>query len=431
MYPRILIIGRVAWTKDESTLSGIFKGYPSDRLAYVCIETREPDLSHCKQHFQISETAMIRRFWNWKVKTGSKIVESSGAINKKNERQERQMLSTVRSHRSIWLLFLRELLWCVGYWKSKELKQFVMDFAPDVVFCVGDPLPLMNRLQCFIATSAKKPATMFFMDDIWTYKSCHGTLQHIYRHLLRRQVKPLVQICQAHFAISPKMMREYDKQFGIKCSLLTKGIETNQNVLRRGAVHSPIAMVYTGNLLYGRLKTLTIMASAIRQMNEGVGSTQAILHIYTQTQLSEQDVIELEQGGASILHKSVPYAQLQQVYNQSDVVLFVESLEERYRHIAWLSFSTKLTDYMGSGKCIFAIGDAETAPIEYLRETDIAIVCTSYDEIPQQLTEIIGHNDLIHEKAKMAFDYGQQYHSIEVMSQRLKTVLTDIIHKEA
>ena len=45
-----------------------------------------------------------------------------------------------------------------------------------------------------------------------------------------------------------------------------------------------------------------------------------------------------------------------EIQENADVVVFVESLEKEHRLVARLSFSTKLTDYFASGKCIFALG---------------------------------------------------------------------------
>lgn len=60
MKPKILIVGRVAWTAEHSTLCSVFKDYPADRLAYICIESKTPDFSKCANHLQISELLMVK-----------------------------------------------------------------------------------------------------------------------------------------------------------------------------------------------------------------------------------------------------------------------------------------------------------------------------------------------------------------------------------
>lgn len=424
--PRILIVGRVAWTANESTLPGIFNGFPSDRLAYICIETRQPDLSKCGSHFQISETAMLRRLFKWNTKTGQAVTVTDSVINKTNERQEQAILSRVRAHRSVSYLYMRELLWLIGGWKTRALKEFVSEFQPDVVFCVGDPLPLMNRLQRYVLKKAKVPGAIFIMDDIYSSSNRKKLSHRFYRWLLRQEVRPLIKLCSAHFAISPKMKQEYDELFGIDCEILTKGIEHHE--LPLDSVHSPIALVYTGNLLYGRKKTLETIAKTIAKINEE-GDNVAFLNIYTQTVVPEEQRDLLEIGGASKLYGPVTYSELPSIYNDSDIVLFVESLDERYKHVARLSFSTKLTDYMASGRCIFAVGASDIAPIEYLRESNMAMTCSSENEIEDKLKQLLANSEKITEYAHAAAKQGIEYHDARLMHERLYNALVSIICK--
>lgn len=423
-YPKVLIIGRSAWTKNNSALSGVFNGYMADRLAYICIETREPSLDKCEQHFQISETAMIKKLLNWKIRTGNVVSITQAAINHTNEKQEQIILRNVRSHRSIVYLFLRELLWWFGGWRSKELNSFIDAFQADVVFCLGDPLPLMNRLQRYVIDRCKKPGVIFMMDDIYSYTTCKQLSKKMYRWLLRRQVIPLIKKCKAHFAISPKMKNECDMLFGTNCVILTKGIDCFAKPLQH--VHFPIVLVYTGNLLYGRLYTLSVIANTIRRINEA-GDIKALLHVYTQTELDDKQRAMIDIPEVSKLHKPVAYSDLNGIYETSDIVLFVESLQEQYKYIARLSFSTKITDYLACGRCIFAVGAENIAPIEYLKSAGIAITCSNYDEIEEQLRLLLSKKDKIVELANCSSEYGKRFHNSNVMRDRLQTTINSLV----
>ena len=99
--------------------------------------------------------------------------------------------------------------------------------------------------------------------------------------------------------------------------------------------------------------------------------------------------------------------------------MFVESLEKKYKYTARLSFSTKITDYLKSGKCIFAIGDKDIAPIDYFNHYDSAVTATSYDEIGAKLTKIIENPDIIKKYSKKAFECGKDNHNKESQKQIL------------
>lgn len=419
-YPKVLIVGRIAWNASHSTLSSIFENYPADKLAYICIETQEPDFSRCANHYQISEIALIKRIFKWRTSTGHRRLPSKSTHEELSlEQTEASTMGWVRCHRSSLFLYLREILWRLGGWKTKELDIFINNFAPDVLFFLGDPLPLMCRLERYILNKTKLPAAIFMMDDIWSYESDSSLL----RYLLRREVKRLIPACNAHFAISPKMKEEYDKTFGINCMILTKGIDARVKPLQQ--VHIPITLVYTGNLNYGRLYSLAAITNTIEKINDS-GAPKVVLNIYTQTNLSEKERALLDKPGVCQLLKPVPYSELPEIYEQSDIVLFVESLQDRYKHVARLSFSTKLTDYLGCGRCIFAVGAEDIAPIEYLRNAEIAVTCGSTDEIEEKLNDLLSNPDMITRMAGKSLDYGKLYHSSRLMQERLYTTLVNI-----
>ena len=410
-FPRILIIGRVAWTKDESTLSSIFKAYPADKLAYICIETREPDFTKCANHFQISETALIKNLFNPKIKTGRKCESKVSSIPSQNEKTEKKVLGWVRKHRSIIFLYARELLWRFNGWKSKELSYFINSFSPDILFFIGDPLPLMNRFQRYILKETKLPSCIFMMDDIYSYKS---TSRILYRYLLRRQTKKLIPACKTHFAISELMKEEYDKIFGINCKILTKVVNFSSNKPNFGKINSPIKFTYTGKLIYGRDKTLEEIARAIYNNNKKA-ENKAELHIYTQSHLTNKQQKALSIPECSFVHPPVPYSKVKEIIADSDIVIFAESLEKKYKYTARLSFSTKLADYLGSGKCIFAVGAKDIAPIIYLSKNNAAMICDNYNDLEVSCMHLTANKLLIAEYAKNAYTLGKTKHNYNTM----------------
>lgn len=87
------------------------------------------------------------------VKTGGSVIanhEIISVINEVDKKKEQKFMSFVRKHRFYIFLFLRELLWSFNGWKTKGLVNFIEEVNPDCVFVMGDPLPLMNRLQNYI-----------------------------------------------------------------------------------------------------------------------------------------------------------------------------------------------------------------------------------------------------------------------------------------
>ena len=87
-------------------------------------------------------------------------------------------------------------------------------------------------------------------------------------------------------------------------------------------------------------------------------------------------------------------------------------------NIAKLSFSTKITDYLANGKCIFAIGRDFIAPIDYFVRNDSAIVATSKEEIKEKLLYIINNPDVIAEYSRKAYDCAVRNHEKGMVDKR-------------
>ena len=104
-------------------------------------------------------------------------------------------------------------------------------------------------------------------------------------------------------------------------------------------------------------------------------------------------------------------------------MLFAEAISGKSSLTARLSFSTKITDYFRSGKCIFAVGNPDIAPIEYLKYEDAALVACNKKNIKEQFIKIINNPDIISEYSKKAYDCGQKNHDIKAIKELLFNTL--------
>lgn len=392
--PKVLILSRDVWDDSKgtsSTLSNLFEDYDPDKLAHVYIETIAPKTKCCHRFFQISEFSLIHKIYKWRTKTGHAF-DTKGQVqavtDDKIAEQEASTMQYVRGHRSIWLSFAREILWAFNGWKSKELKQFVQDFNPDVIWMDGSPLPLMNRLYNYVLKIAKRPAVIFMQDDVYTYESCGSKWSSkLYKWLLRNKVRKVVRQCDDMFVISPKMKKEYDTIFGVNSTVITKGIDVDKLPPISHEIHNPIRLVYLGQVIYGRIYSLISIAEALRKINADGIKMQ--LFVYTNNQLSEEEKKRLLVKDSVFLMPSVPYSEVPRVMAENDVVVFVESFKAAFCKVARLSFSTKICDYLSSGNCVFAVGPADIAPMEYFKNEDAAIVANLREEIEQKLVILL------------------------------------------
>lgn len=426
-FPKILIVSRGVWNDNSTsnTLTNIFSNYPSEQLAQIYIETKKPNTRHCNSFFQISEYSLIKKIFRWKTKTGQR-VDAHYVDDQDIAKKEASTMDYVREHRRYIYTILREFLWLLNGWKSKELKQFIIDENPDVIWLSGSPLILMNRLSRYVVKTAGKPYCIFEMDDVYSYKHNGWNLvKYLYRFFLRKNVKKLIKGASQLFVISPKMKKEYDSIFGTNSIVLTKGIDFSSVTYHSYVAHHPIQMVYMGQVIYDRLSSLEYIGKALDEINEDEKEKQIVLNIYTNNPIEIHKKESMEKMGNMIFHDPVPYSEVKNVIEQNDVVVFVESLKEQFKDIARLSFSTKITDYLASGKCIFAVGPKDIAPIEYFKDNDAAIVANDYDSIKEQLHKLLVP-EMVEGYSKKAFLCGKANHDKAMLDRIVFGRITEI-----
>ena len=419
--PKILVVSTNAWRDNTgiNTLIEFFKCWDNDRIAQIYAKSALPKTSVCNKFFRISENAVMKSVLKRNLKTGMEVQNETTVsdIDEKATNEEKKLYAHGGKKASLILSVCRELVWWIGKWKTKELDKFIEDFDADVLYIPVYPTIYMGRLQKYIIKKTGKPVVSYLADDNYTYKSISkNPLAVMHRFFLRRYIKFIVENSSQLMVIAPKQKEEYDSIFGTDSVIMTKGIDFSQIPFEEKPHNKPIKMVYTGKLIIGRWLSLAKIAEAFADINKE--ETKIELDIYTTDVLSQEQDKALNRNGCAV-KGALKLDEVQSVQKQADVLVFVESLEEKFKYTARLSFSTKITDYLKNGKCVFAIGDKEIAPVDYFNRYDSAVTATNYDEIGQKLKMLVENPELISEYSKKAYECGKEHHSIELMNKTL------------
>lgn len=419
LIPKVLVVSTNAWRDNTgiNTLIEFFKCWDSDRIAQIYTKTLLPSTTVCHKFFRISENAVLKSFLGKSVVTGMQVENEKANANMDiSVQKEQKLYSSHRGKRTREFMSLcREIVWKFGKWKTDELNQFLDEYNADVLYIPVYPTIYMGRIQKYIIKYTNKPVVSYLADDNYTYKSVNkNPIAFIQRYILRKYVKFIVEKSCQVMVIAPKQKEEYDRLFGIDSVVMTKGIDFEE--FHHSILNKPIKMVYTGKLIIGRWKSLAAIAEAMGRFN---GKKKLIeLDIYTTDVLSKEQKKALNCNGCSV-KGALSLEQVKEVQKKADILVFVESLEKKYKNTARLSFSTKITDYLKSGKCIFAVGDKEIAPIDYFNRYDSAITASSYNEIIEKMEIIVKNPDIIQEYGKKGYDCGVEHHQREKMNKLL------------
>lgn len=417
-FPKVLVVSTNAWRDNTgiNTLIEFFRCWEKSCIAQVYTKTTMPHTQVCDCFFRISESAVVKSVLHRFIQTGQEVRNTVPTSDKEGIAEQQFYTSPKGKWVRRVLSYAREAAWFLGKWKTKELDVFIEQFDADVLFLPVYPTIYMGRIQKYIMKKTGKPVVVYLADDNYSYKPVgFGLFALLHRYLLRYYVRFIVKHASRVLVIAPKQQEEYRNVFGVESEVLTKGIDLPEN-FTPASLHTPIRMVYTGKLIIGRWRSLAAIAEAMDKINKD--EVKVTLDIYTTDSLTAAQKQKLNRNGCRV-KGAIPLSEVKKVQQEADIVVFVESLESAYKHAARLSFSTKITDYLRSGKCIFAIGDTDIAPIDYFKRYDSAVTACSYAEIESALKQMIETPDLISRYAQRAYDCGREHHSRDKMNNLL------------
>ncbi len=409
---KILIISISAWNSKvgADTWPMLVGGLNPDNVASISLREEAPDSLACNNYFVLSENKVIKSIFKRKIKTGRRVERCSSEENVSIDLAEHNLrYQKMGKKRGFFGLFAREVIWKLGKWKTKELDEFIESFNPDVILYSMDGYIHLNRICRYVKNKTGAKSIGFFVDDNFTYKQSNRFGLKMFRFLQRRSLKKLAKQTDAFWAITDMTKKEADEFFGIDCTVVTKPLKKDA-IYQDWQVNEPIRVLYTGNLQIGRDRSLIKVVEAIKEVNEEKNFFQ--LDVYTKTQLSD-DIKKQLDCGFCVLHDPVPQSEILKIQEQADILLFLEDVDGPDARTARLSFSTKITDYLASGKCIFAVGCMDTAPMQYFLKNQAAIIATTLTEMIEKFKAILENKNLLAEYAKQACECGNRNHKKE------------------
>ena len=416
----VLVITDVLWRDDNgvgNSYSNIFNGIESASFANICCQCGRSENNVSKVCFQISETTLVKNLNNRQISSGN--VEKKDTATSNTVSKENRFLVKIKKSRLQIFFWLRNFIWKIGKWKSKELREFIDDFKPDIIFAQVQDKMYLNNLVRYVKDYTNKPLFLYAWDDVYSLKQfSFSPLFWIDRFFQRRSIRKLVKKCEILYTISEEQKLEYAKTLKAHTELLYKGYDFNDDTLKVDKqVNSPIKILYTGNLYSGRYKTLKKFCKELNFINQS--GQVANLEIYSATPLSKKQKEKLNYINSSCFLGKVSEKEVQDLQQKADVLLHIEPFSLKGSLLCRLSFSTKLVDYFYNRKCVFALGHKRCSSIKYLKRYDAAIVVDKLNDVKSILKDLLSDTEVLQTYKQKAYKCGYNNHQITNIQENL------------
>lgn len=382
---KILIISHNCFSKvgnNGKTYESFFESFGRDNLAQLFFVNDENiDLDFCDNYFRITDVDALNSFLKCRSTCGGVVMRNN---NKRTSSDDLKTFKTFKN-RSKYLILARDILWKFNSWKTKDLEGWMKNFNPDIIFFVGGLAGLSHEISCYASKLLKKPLVTYFTDDYIIYPRNRHILDRMQRNRMKRVYKNTINKSSLLFAIGDLMAAEYTAYFGKKFHPIMNSIPIEPYV--EYGKKDKVTVSYFGGLHLDRWKMIVRFAQAV--------GDNAIINVYTISEPSEEVMSEFSRVGVHYCGR-VEGMELKKKMINSDVLLHVESDDVYNKSLTRLSVSTKIPEYLMSGRLVIGYGPTEVASMKLLADNGVGVVISSElndDELKSQLISIFSDSD--------------------------------------
>lgn len=396
---RALIISHNSFSKlnnNGKTLESIFKSYNKSQISQLFFNEEKPDFEFCYNYYKITDKDIIKKIFFLSYSCGS-ILTPNTKYNDENY-QNKSYSNKIRKF-SDYLRLVRDILWKTGVWKTRLLFKWVKVFKPDFIFFVGGNSGFSHDIAVYLSKLYSLPLVSYFTDDYILYSKPKNILEVIQKHRIRHFYNKTINHSSLLFAIGDLMADEYTKHFKKKFHPIMNSIPIEPYYKYENKSIKIIS--YFGGLHLNRWKMIVRLASIIKAPN-------ILIDVYTNSIITGEMEFEFNRCGV-IVKKPLEGDELKNEIKKSDILLHVESDDKFNRALTKLSISTKIPEYLMSGRFILGFGPIEVASMKLIHDNSIGMVISSDlsdNDLEEKLDDIISNYELRKEIGLRGYDFA-------------------------
>lgn len=403
---KILIISHNSFSKvfnNGKTLESIFRAFDKHNLAQIFFsKNEEPDLDYCNRYFKITDTAVLKSILKGFSDCGEAISadQSNKRINETEIKKAKPSLFEFAKSKANYLTLVRDLLWSFNSWKSKSLINWIQEFKPDVVFYVGGNFGFSHKIARFVSKKYNLSLVSYFTDDYLIYPISKNLLEYFQHQRIKMFYPKTINQSSICYSIGELMANEYSSYFNKDFFPLINAVE-KQDYLQYEP-NSNAVMSYFGGLHLNRWQMIIKLAKL---------SSNVTINVYSVTK-PRDEILYLFQESKINFKGAVEGENLQTAIKNSDILLHVESNDLYNKSLTKLSISTKIPEYLMSGRFILGFGPDDVASMRILSDNKIGKVISSSlsdRQIQIELKNIIADFLLRDQIGKKGYDYAVEH----------------------
>lgn len=428
--PRVLFVSVNPFSNTSNngkTFASFFEGYPSDSIAQLYFHREIPTSPVCDRYFRITDEDLLKdAVWPWRV-TGERVSSRSTSVTPVPEGIHTALKGSFTAR------LMRQLLWTGVHLENPSLVDWLDDFRPEIVFfCGGDAAALYPKVTS-LADRYEARLVFYITDDYVLRTRSRNFATRAMRWWTRREFTRLASHADLVLTIGESMSSTYEREFGINSVPVMNMVavpEAQPAPRLRGSPAEPIILLFAGSLHSNRWQVLALLAERVEHL---VASGIPLRMLVFGPEPSAEELAHLDRPPLCQHGGLLTPAELKVAIAEADVLVHVEADDDASMQATRLSISTKIPEYLASGRSILALGPRGLASIDYLARYGAAIVLepNDTDGLDQALRSLALDPNLSGGLTSRAFSLARANHQGPQTRRRLWDRLKAIVNNES
>jgi len=423
---KILVVSHNCFSKfynNGKTLESIFSSFSKQNLAQIYFtENTSPDYDFCDNYFKMTDVNVLKSLLKGDSDCGKEL--SLGAANvpeSTSNFSSGSRLFRFAKSKINQIIFFRDALWGLKSWKSKNFLSWNEKINPNIIFYVGGNFGFSHEIAFFLSKKFKTPLVSYFTDDYLIFPEHRNVFDRIQRIRMKKFYAKTIEHSSLCFAIGDTMANEYAAFFKKEFYPIMNSIKI-QDYCPYVEHKKALVFSYFGGLHLNRWRMLVRLANSLRT---------CVVNVYSVEKPSDAILLEFRKSGINF-KGAVEGIQLRSSILDSDVLLHVESDDSFNRSLTKLSVSTKIPEYLMSGRLVLGFGPEEVASMKILADNKIGVVISSSvsnEHLKSELVKLTSDFKFRQEMGLLGYNYAVKNFDNSKIANNFKLQLENLISK--
>ncbi len=403
IYPKLLIVSSINPLVDSDSCSVTIRSFlgkwPKDRVAVVvCGDFNlQRGLSY-ENVFNLNIRDVLFAGKIFGVQRDASTIMPSPVSNTTNSK-----FNIKRSLRDLFKGLISECPYCL----NKDTLEFVREFNPDVIYSSTSG-NRTTKLTIDLAKYFNVPYILHFLDD-WPDVYLENTrLTFLLRNIFKRKLFKAINNSSFCFCISEAMCELYKIRYkNERFKMLLNSVDSYSGKTINVSQEDCITFLYIGSLYLGRDEALFQFCNSLNRYS---GLRKFKLQICAPQKQWDSVSSKFRTFDFVSYEGYLSPNEISIKISESTILLFVESFNEAIIKYTKVSLSTRIPEYLASGKPIIAIGPSQQESIRYLMLNNAAFIIDEKQKFQKVIHDCLmgSHVNLILANAKILFEKNHQ-----------------------